>query len=74
MFDAGPDQVEIHCGLTLEDEFVLTRVKNTARELSGKDREQYLWQAILKLVCRERAYKMVLNEMGVAIDTNIKDI
>jgi hypothetical protein len=74
MFDAGPDQVEIQCGLTLEDEFVLTRVKNKARELSGKDREQYLWQTILKLVCRERAYKMVLDELGVAVDTNIKEI
>jgi hypothetical protein len=74
MFDAGPDQVEIQCGLTLEDEFVLTRIKNKAKELSGKDREQYLWQGILKLVCRERAYKTVLDELGVAVDTNIKEI
>lgn len=58
-------------GLTLEDEFVLTRIRNGARELKGKDRDQYLWQRIYRLVCRERAYKAVADEMGVVIDPNI---
>ncbi len=74
MFDAGPDQIGLRFSLTLEDEFTLTRVKKKANELTGKDREQYLWEAILKLVCRERAHKGVLSELGLAVETNIEDI
>lgn len=59
-------------GLTLEDEFTLTRIRNDARELKGKDRDQYLWQRIFRFVCRERAYKAVADELGVIIDPNIE--
>lgn len=65
----GPDQMEVF--LTLEDDFTLTRIKNAAHALQGKDRDQYLWATIYRFVCRERAYKSVMDEIGVAIDTNI---
>lgn len=58
-------------GLTLEDDFILTRLKNKARNLKGEARDQYLWKTIFRFVCRERAYKSVMDEIGVAIDTNI---
>jgi hypothetical protein len=65
-----PENLSI--GLTLEDEFTLTRIRNDARELKGKDRDQYLWQRIFRFVCRERAYKAVADELGVIIDPNIE--
>ena len=65
-----PENLSI--GLTLEDEFTLTRIRNDARELIGKDRDQYLWQRIFRFVCRERAYKAVADELGVIIDPNIE--
>lgn len=74
MSNADSDQVELSCSLTLEDEFTLTQIKNKAISLTGKDREQYLWNVILKLVSKERAYKLVLNELGVSVNTNISDI
>ena len=58
-------------GLTLEDEFVLTRIRNGAKKLKGSERDQYLWQRIFRLVCRERAYKAVADEIGVVVDPNI---
>ena len=61
----------LNCSLTLEDEFVLTRIRNNAHELSGSARDQYLWTTIFKFVCRERAYKAVAEAMGMVIDTNI---
>jgi hypothetical protein len=61
----------IRVGLTLEDDFTLTRLKNTARSLKGEARDQYLWKTIFRFVCRERAYKSVMEEIGVAIDTNV---
>ena len=66
------DDANITVGLTLEDEFTLTRMRNAARELKGKDRDQYLWQRIFRFVCRERAYKAVADELGVIIDPNIE--
>ena len=66
------DDANISVGLTLEDEFTLTRIRNDARELKGKDRDQYLWQLIFRFVCRERAYKAVADELGVIIDPNIE--
>ncbi len=66
------DDANISVGLTLEDEFTLTRIRNDARELKGKDRDQYLWQRIFRFVCRERAYKAVADELGVIIDPNIE--
>ena len=61
----------IHCGLTLEDEFVLTRNRTKAHSLEDKDRDLYLWTTVFKLICRERAYKTVMNEVGIAMDTNM---
>jgi|TARA_Y100000004_G_scaffold197420_1_gene272103 hypothetical protein len=65
----GPEHVSI--GLTLEDEFTLTRIKNAAHDLKGKERDQYLWNRIVRLVCRERAFKYVTEELGVSVDPNI---
>jgi hypothetical protein len=31
-------------GLTIEDDFVLTRLKNRAISLEGKARDQYMWK------------------------------
>ena len=62
---------QISVSLTLEDEFTLTRIKNAAHDLTGKERDQYLWNRIVRLVCRERAFKYVTEELGVLIDTNI---
>ena len=62
---------QLHVGLTLEDDFTLTRLKNTAHALKGEARDQYLWKTIFRFVCRERAFKSVMEEIGVAIDTNI---
>lgn len=64
-------QDNLNVGLTLEDEFTLTRIRNAATELSGKARDQYLWARIYRFVCRERAYKAVADEMGMIIDPNI---
>ncbi len=61
----------ISVSLTLEDAFVLTRIKNAAHELKGKDRDQYLWNRIVRLICRERAFKYVVDELGVCVDPNI---
>lgn len=62
---------QIRVGLTLEDDFTLQRLKNGAQALNGEARDQYLWKTIFRFVCRERAYKSVMEEIGVAIDTNI---
>ena len=61
----------ILCGLTLEDEFVLTRIRTKAHSLKDKERDQYLWTTVFRLICRERAYKTVMNEVGIAMDTNM---
>ena len=63
--------VNLQCDLTLEDEFTLTRVRNKAYELQSKERDQFLWTTIYRLVCRERAYRSVISDMGVLIDVNI---
>ena len=67
----GRNHDRISVGLTLEDDLTLTRLKNTARSLEGDDRSQYLWKTIYRFVCRERAFKAVMDEVGIAIDTNI---
>ena len=61
----------IRVGLTLEDDFTLTRLKNAAHSLKGEARDQYLWKTIFRFICRERSYKSVMEEIGVAIDTNV---
>lgn len=62
---------QLHVGLTLEDDFILTRLKNAAHALKGEARDQYLWKTIFRFVCRERAFKSVMEEIGVVVDTNI---
>lgn len=62
----------LNCNLTLEDEFVLTRIRTEAHALKSKDRDQYLWNTVFKLICRERAYKTVMAEVGIAVDTNMR--
>lgn len=64
-------QANLRCGLTLEDEFTLTRIRNKAHLLSGKERDQFFWTTIYRLICRERAYTSVMDEVGIAVDTNI---
>ena len=61
----------LNVGLTLEDDFTLTRLKNAAHALKGDARDQYLWKTIYRFICRERAYKSVMDEVGVVVDTNI---
>ena len=73
MSNADSDQIEMQCSLTLEDEFQLTNIKNKAVALEGKEREQYLWNIILRLVSKERAYKSVLSHLNVSINTNVPD-
>ena len=58
-------------GLTLEDEFLLTRIRNGAKKLKGRDRDQYLWQRIFRMVCRERAYKAVIDDLGILVDPSV---
>jgi hypothetical protein len=62
----------LNCNLTLEDEFILTRIRTEAHALKAKDRDQYLWNTVFKLICRERAYKTVMAEVGIAVDTNMR--
>jgi hypothetical protein len=34
----------LHCGLTLEDEFVLTRIRAKAKAINSRtERDQYFW-------------------------------
>jgi hypothetical protein len=65
------DTQNVSCGLTLEDEFVLTRIRVKAHSLKSEKRDQFLWETVFKLICRERAYKTVMNEVGIAVDTNM---
>jgi hypothetical protein len=63
----------LSCNLNLEDEFVLTRIRAKAKSLTNpEDRDQFFWSTVYKFVCRERAYKTVMSELGVLIDTNVK--
>ena len=66
------DYQGIICGLTMEDEFTLTRIRTKAHSLKSKERDQYLWTTVFKLICRERAYKTVMADVGISVDTNMK--
>ena len=70
--DPNTESESLRCGLTLEDEFTLTRIRTQAHEVYGAERDAYLWSIIFKLICRERAYKTVMTEMGVVMDTNME--
>ena len=62
----------VSCGLTLEDEFTLTRIRAKAQSLTDSaERDQYLCTTVFRLICRERAYKTVMSSVGVAIETNM---
>jgi len=67
----GKRNDRITVGLTLEDDFILTRLRNGADALKGAERDQYLWKTIFRFVCRERAFKSVMDQIGVVVDTNI---
>lgn len=63
----------VQCGLTLEDEFVLTRIRATAKSIDKRsERDQFFWTMILKMMCKERAYKSVMDQIGVAVETNVE--
>jgi hypothetical protein len=65
----------LSCNLQLEDEFVLTQIRAKAKALTNqKDRDQFFWSTVYRFVCRERAYKTVMSDMGICIDTNVKII
>jgi len=73
MIGSGDGMQNLHCGLTLEDEFVLTQIRTKAKAISNRsDRDQFFWVMILKFMCKERAYKTVMNQIGVSVDTNIQ--
>jgi hypothetical protein len=61
----------LNCVLTVEDEFILTRIRIKAQSLKNKDRDQFFWKTVFKLICRERAYKTVMSEVGIVVDTNM---
>jgi len=69
--DKQSESEGLQCGLTLEDEFTLTRIRSNAHEFTGAERDAYLWSVVFKMICRERAYKTVLAEIGVSMDTNM---
>lgn len=65
-------RTELSCGLNVEDEFTLTRIRNRAKNLKNSaERDQYFWKVIIKLVCKERAYKTVMDQVGICVDTNV---
>ena len=65
------DTGHLSVSLTLEDEFTLTRIKSAAKELKGRERDQYFWDRIVRFVCSERAYKSVADALGVIVDPDI---
>jgi hypothetical protein len=72
MLDHEEDH-SLSCNLQLEDEFVLTQIRTRAKALTNsKDRDQFFWSTVYRFVCRERAYKEVMKNMGVVINTNVR--
>ena len=70
--DCAEGQKRVHCGLTLEDEFTLTRIRNKAHSLKNRERDQFFWNIIYRLICRERGLIFsVMDDAGIAVDTNI---
>lgn len=65
------DVTNVSCGLTLEDEFVLTRIKTKAHELKNKERDQFMWQMVYKLILRERAFKAVMDRVGISVEAGV---
>ena len=72
MLDHEEDR-SLSCNLQLEDEFVLNQIRTRAKALTNsKDRDQFFWSTVYRFVCRERAYKEVMKNMGVVINTNVR--
>ena len=69
--DCAEGQKRVHCGLTLEDEFTLTRIRNKAHSLKNRERDQFFSNIIYRLICPGRAYPSVMDDAGIAVDTNI---
>jgi hypothetical protein len=60
------------CSLTLEDEFVLTQIRTKATGCkNSKERDQFFWNTILRMVARERAYKTVMSQCDIYVSVNI---
>jgi hypothetical protein len=67
--ESGQVQVQ----LTLEDEFVLTQIRNKAKACTtSKERDQFFWLTVCRLVARERAYKAVLSGCGITVSANVQ--
>ena len=65
------DAINVSCGLTLEDEFVLTRIRTKAHALKHAERDQYMWEMVYKLILRERAFKAVMDRVGIAVEAGV---
>lgn len=65
------DAINVSCGLTLEDEFVLTRIRTKAHALKNAERDQYMWEMVYKLILRERAFKAVMDRVGIAVEAGV---
>ncbi len=64
------------CSLTLEDELVLTHIRMRAKSITVRDdRDQFFWTVVYKLICKERAYKVVLrdNQIQMAVRLELVD-
>ena len=59
--------------LTLEDEFTLSAIRKNAHASDvPSEREQYLWETIVKFVSRERAFKSLLDYHEIYVDINVR--
>jgi hypothetical protein len=74
--DLNKDPGTFKCSLTLEDELVLTHIRMRAKSIDTRaDRDQFFWTVIYKLICKERAYKTVLqeNQIQMAVKLELVD-
>lgn len=71
--DSQGDSGTVQVNLTLEDEFVLTQIRNKAKACTtSKERDQFFWLTVCKFVARERAYKAVLNGCGITVSASVQ--
>lgn len=71
--DSQSDSGSVQISLTLEDEFVLTQIRNKAKACNtSKERDQFFWLTVCRLVARERAYKAVLHGCGISVSANVQ--
>ena len=58
--------------MALEDDLVLTRIHRKAKNCTiGKERDQYMWITIYKLMATIRAYKAVLSDLNVTVHVGV---